>query len=233
MQIDDIKNPSLKKLFEEVRHHSATIAADAGDALEESSSDAELITSWQSRLENLHEETQHFWGGLENIKQAPPSASALPYLFQAPPSSRYLAYQWIDEYKKDKGIGWSPLPHKPTTIKEYSVVFDKFVKDGYKVYAEFRDGRYHIFVKRLTEMFAVRENTATDINREYADLFEKYGTAWADAFNKVQGGGWQMLSSHPRTVEERNRVFVEYAKKGYAVYTESKYGTTTIYVRRM
>ncbi len=229
MQISDIKNPSLIKLWDEVRHYSATIAADAGDALEESSSDEELIANWQSRLESLHEETQHFWGGLENIKQTP-SPLPIPGVYAPSGTRGELAYQWIGEYKKDRGIGWSPLPHKPATIEEYSAVFDRFVKDGYKVYAELRDGRYHVFV-RLTE--AVRENTATDINREYADLFEKYGTAWADAFNKVQGGGWQMLSSHPRTVEERNRVFVEYAKKGYAVYTESKYGTTTIYVRRM
>ncbi len=147
MQIDDIKDPSLKKLFEEVRHHSATIAADAGDALEESSNDEELITNWQSRLESLHEETQHFWGGLENIKQAP---SPLPISGVYAPSGtrRGFAFQWIDEYKKDKGIGWSPLPHKPTTIEEYSAVFDKFVKDGYKVYAEFREGRYNVYVKR-------------------------------------------------------------------------------------
>lgn len=140
MQIDDIRNPSLKKLFEEVRHHSATIVADAGDALEESSNDEELIINWQSRLESLHQETQHFWGELENIKQTP----SLP--IQG--TRGELALQWIEEYAKDKGIGWSPLPHKPRTIKEYSTVFDKFMNEGYKVYAEFRDGRYNVYVKR-------------------------------------------------------------------------------------
>lgn len=140
MQIDDIKDPNLKKLFEEVRHHSATIAEDAGDALEESSTDEELITNWQSRLESLHEETQHFWGELENIKQIP---SLSPQ-----GTRRELALQWIDEYTKDNGIGWSLLPYKPTTIEEYSAIFDGLAKGGSKVYAEFRDGRYNIYEKR-------------------------------------------------------------------------------------
>lgn len=140
MQIDDIKDPSLKKLFEEVRHHSATIAEDAGDALEESNNDEKLITNWQSRLESLHEETQHFWGNLENIKQTPSLSSQ--------GTRRELALQWIDEYTKDNGIGWFLLPHKPRTIQEYSAVFDKFMNEGYKVYAEFRDGRYNVYVKR-------------------------------------------------------------------------------------
>lgn len=67
-KIDDIKDPALKKLFEEVRHHSATIGEDAGDALENSSNDEELIANWQSYLESLREEIQHFWGELEAMK---------------------------------------------------------------------------------------------------------------------------------------------------------------------
>ncbi len=68
MDINDIKNPALKKLFEEVRHHSATIAEDAGDALEESSNDEELISNWQSKLDGLYAEISHFWGTLEQMK---------------------------------------------------------------------------------------------------------------------------------------------------------------------
>lgn len=146
-----------------------------------------------------------------------------------------LAYKWINEYRKEGGQGWSELSEHPQTLSEYNAIFDKYVREGYRVYAEYREGRYHVFVKRLTEVertYAVRENT-TDINREYADLSEKYGTAWADAFNKVQGRGWQRLPFHPRTTEERNKVFVEYARKGYAVYTESRYSTTYIYVKKI
>lgn len=59
-----------------------------------------------------------------------------------------LAYRWIDEYTRDKGAGWSLLPHDPRTQEEYTAVFDRFVKDGYKIYAEFKDGRHYIYVKR-------------------------------------------------------------------------------------
>lgn len=138
MQINDIKNPTLRKLFEEVRHHSATIEADAGDALEESRSDEELIDDWQSKLESLNRETQYFWGTLENIKFAPSSQE----------NKKGLALQWIDEYTKDKGRGWVAHTAAPSTLEEYSTLFDKLVGDGYKVYAEFRDGRYHVYVKR-------------------------------------------------------------------------------------
>ena len=151
MRIEDIRNLALRNLFNETGDASATIVAEAGDALEESGSDEELIANWQSRLESLHEETQRFWGGLENIKQAPsplPTPGAIPALFVPSGTRRELAYRWIDEYKKDRGIGWSPLSHKPATGEEYSAVFDRFVKDGYGVYAEFRDGRYHVYVKR-------------------------------------------------------------------------------------
>ena len=72
-----------------------------------------------------------------------------------------------------------------------------------------------------------------DINKEYADLFEKYGYLWADSFNKVQGRGWNLLPVKPRTYEERNRVFADYVKKGYAVHTEEKYGEYYIYTFMM
>lgn len=68
MQIEDIKDPALKKLFEEVRHHSATISEDAGDALEASSNDEELIAFWHPKLDDLHTEVSHFWGALEQTK---------------------------------------------------------------------------------------------------------------------------------------------------------------------
>ncbi len=68
MQIDDIKNPELKKLFLELKHASGTIENDASDALEEGSRDEELISSWQSKLDSLYEEVSHFWGALENMK---------------------------------------------------------------------------------------------------------------------------------------------------------------------
>ena len=73
----------------------------------------------------------------------------------------------------------------------------------------------------------------SDINKEYADLFEKYGYLWADSFNKVQGRGWNLLPDKPRSFLERNRVFADYVKKGYAVHTEEKYGDYYIYIYKM
>jgi len=72
-----------------------------------------------------------------------------------------------------------------------------------------------------------------NVNREYADLFQKYAHAWADAFTKVQGRGWNLLPTHPRNMEERNRVYVDFVKKGYAVYTEERYGDYYIYVLKL
>lgn len=72
-----------------------------------------------------------------------------------------------------------------------------------------------------------------NVNREYADLFKKYTPAWADAFTKVQGRGWILLPTHPKNMEERNRVFVDFVKKGYAVYTEERYGDYYIYVLKL
>lgn len=65
MHIEDIQNPALKQLFEAAKHASGPILADAQDALEESTDDEELVHNWQSRLDSLYNECQHFWGELE------------------------------------------------------------------------------------------------------------------------------------------------------------------------
>lgn len=68
MHIDEIKDPELKKLFLELEYASGTIENDGNDALEESSNDEELINNWQSKLMDLYNECQYFWGTLENMK---------------------------------------------------------------------------------------------------------------------------------------------------------------------
>jgi len=72
-----------------------------------------------------------------------------------------------------------------------------------------------------------------DITQEYADLYEKYGPVWADAFNKAQGRGWILQPNKPRSMLERNRIFVDLVKKGYAVHTEEEYGYYYIYVLKL
>jgi len=64
----DIKDPDLRRLFAETKHASSTIENDAGDALNESKNDEELIDNWQSKLNSLYEEVSHFWGTLEDMK---------------------------------------------------------------------------------------------------------------------------------------------------------------------
>ena len=64
----DIKDPALRRLFAETKHASSTIENDAGDALNESKNDEELIDNWQSKLNSLYEEVSHFWGTLEELK---------------------------------------------------------------------------------------------------------------------------------------------------------------------
>ena len=68
------------------------------------------------------------------------------------------------------------------------------------------------------------------INEEYADLYEKYGYQWADAFNKVKGMGWNLLPIKPKTMEELIRVYVDFVKKGYAVHAENMFDIYYIYV---
>lgn len=70
------------------------------------------------------------------------------------------------------------------------------------------------------------------IIQKYADLYEKYGHAWADAFNKVQGRGWILIPDRPMSMPERNRIFVDFVTRGYAVHTEVKYGIYYIYVMK-
>lgn len=59
--------------------------------------------------------------------------------------------QWTDEYRKEKGMGWSELPVKPKTALEYNKVFVDFARKGYRVYAELRGGIYFIYVKKPAE----------------------------------------------------------------------------------
>lgn len=73
---------------------------------------------------------------------------------------------------------------------------------------------------------------ATGITREYADLFEKYNLKWAMMYNREQGRGWATVPP-ARTFEERNRTFVEWARKGYAVYSEPGYGIYKIFVKKL
>lgn len=68
---------------------------------------------------------------------------------------------------------------------------------------------------------------------KYAELYEKYGPAWADAFNKVRGMGWNLLPYKPRSMFERNRIFIDFVNKGYAVHTEEKYGDYYIYTLKL
>jgi len=70
------------------------------------------------------------------------------------------------------------------------------------------------------------------ISGEYAEIYTKYGPVWADAFNKVQGRGWNLLPVKPGSFLERNRVFVDYVKKGYAVHIDYKNGYYYIYVQK-
>ena len=73
----------------------------------------------------------------------------------------------------------------------------------------------------------------SDITQEYANLYEKYGPVWADKFNKVQGRGWILQPNKPRSMPERNRIFVDLVKRGYAVHTEEKYGYYYIYTLKL
>jgi hypothetical protein len=68
MNILEIRNPILKKLVEGAKHSPGTIEADLHDALDGSKDDEELIAIWQSALEGLKEEVEHYWGGLEALK---------------------------------------------------------------------------------------------------------------------------------------------------------------------
>lgn len=68
MKIDDIKNVKLKELFVQAKHASVTVECDAKDSLHDSKTDNELIVIWQSHLENLANEIEHYWSELEELK---------------------------------------------------------------------------------------------------------------------------------------------------------------------
>lgn len=69
MEIEDIKNPEIKKLaLAAIKNASSTIGNDLHDALEGSNTDEELIENWQSALMDLYNEIQKYWGTLENMK---------------------------------------------------------------------------------------------------------------------------------------------------------------------
>ncbi len=69
MEIDNIKNPELKKqVLKAIKYASSTIVNDLNDALEGSDTDNELIANWQSVLMDLHIEAQEYWSDLEKLK---------------------------------------------------------------------------------------------------------------------------------------------------------------------
>lgn len=69
MKIGDIKNPNLLEMFQRSEKASATITADAEDALEGSTSEEEFVQGWQSKLEDLHLEAEDYWDRLEKLKE--------------------------------------------------------------------------------------------------------------------------------------------------------------------
>lgn len=142
---------------------------------------------------------------------------------------------WADAFTKVQGRGWSLLPVKPRSMLERNKVYVDFVKKGYAVYSEERYGYYYIYTLKLPETGG-RENKETgkmsDINKEYSDLFEKYGHVWANAFNKDRGRGWSLLPVKPKTTDESFKVFVDYVRKGYEVYSEPRSGEYFIYVKK-
>ncbi len=68
MEINDIKNVKLKELFVQTKNTSTTIECDARDSLCDSKNDDEFIAVWQSNLENLKNEIEHYWSELEKLK---------------------------------------------------------------------------------------------------------------------------------------------------------------------
>jgi hypothetical protein len=69
MTSDDIQNESLKGLIRFChKNGSVTITCDMEDAIGTKDSEADLIDAWQSSLESLRNECQHYWGTLEEIK---------------------------------------------------------------------------------------------------------------------------------------------------------------------
>jgi len=69
MLIEDIKNPILRDLVEQAKHSSGTIEADLHDALDGSDTEEELIAMWQSSLEGLKNEVEHYWSRIEELNR--------------------------------------------------------------------------------------------------------------------------------------------------------------------
>ena len=68
MLIEDIKNQTIKDLIEEAHNGSMTIESDLEDAISDSNTEDELIAKWQSALEGLKNEVEHYWSELEGTK---------------------------------------------------------------------------------------------------------------------------------------------------------------------
>lgn len=67
--IDNIKNVKLRELVTQViKHASSTVSHDMLDAFSESESDEDFTANWQSKLEGLKNEVEHYWSGLEGMK---------------------------------------------------------------------------------------------------------------------------------------------------------------------
>lgn len=137
MDIEDIKNKALKELVMSVEKNdaSATIGADLEDALNESSNDEELTQNWQAKLESLYQETQHYWGELENMKSGKQCIgeavamkegiavkdvqTPLPLSPQTPQNPLVSLAGAIRQYLKERGI-WQTIEGKYTLNDEVS-----------------------------------------------------------------------------------------------------------------
>lgn len=64
------KKSELNKLVKSaLKNASSTIGDDLRDAIDSSKTDDELIANWQSALEGLKNEVEHYWSSLEKLKQ--------------------------------------------------------------------------------------------------------------------------------------------------------------------
>lgn len=63
MLTDDIKDEQLRELFHDLKYSSFTIECDALDALNDSSSDEELVLNFYNKLDSLRDEA----GGLQAV----------------------------------------------------------------------------------------------------------------------------------------------------------------------
>lgn len=150
-------------------------------------------------------------------------------------------YLWADSFNKTQGRGWNLLPIKPRTMEERNRIFSDYVKKGYAVHTENRYGEYYIYTfmmkspetrGHVSEMY-VSESRTDNLFREFAQLFGKYGQKWTDDFRKDQGRGWSELPVKPRFAHEYNKVFIDFAQKGYEVYSELRNGFYFIYVKKL